>query len=1087
MKKWKSIVSAFLAGIMILSSVVTVGAANVSFTDISSHWAKPQINYLVSKDVLNGYKQANGTYTFKPDGTVTRAEFIKMLDETFGLTATAPINYSDVKTSDWFHPYFSKAAAQGFLLNYGTSVSPNGQLTREEATTLLVRYLGLLDGAKAPSSQFTDYTEISSHFRDPVMAAVQAGLINGYKENNGTYTFRPKNTLTRAEALTILYRAAGAIYNKSAYAKDSGSADTNAVITKGGVTLSGMTLGGRVIITEGAAGETITLTGCNLTGTLEVRGASALTLDNCTVSDMTLDSVAPEITLSLVGGTSVSSLKLNTRADMTISSNCRVSDLIVNNDAKNVHVTGSGTLSKISVYASGFTSTMMPKEFNIASGLAANFASQSFTGSSADQASFANVPYLTEVNGQYVLNATPEDSGRLYYYFTDYNYLPTVTEYHSAYSSSNYRDTITVQSGKVYAEATFDSSLVERYDYVVLQLVSANRSYAPVIIDNAPSTGTGFSTDPYFDGRDISYTADVTGTVYYYYSSNGNAISVDQFKLGYKNADSAMKGSESITASRSGYITLNDRYLTNYPFVVVVLQDKNGQYYMPVVVSAGDNGFSKEPAITTLGTIEFKTSVSGTLYYYYAKTDDMPTPQQFANTWRTEHGRNSTTVYKNQNGSITYDRSKTSMYPYMVLCIKDSNDTYLTPFVLKIDYDTGFSVEPYVSGVDEIMFKAKQAGTVYWYFSRTNELPAMNDFMSAYAAAGSAKRGYESIRSLNTYTTIAFDSAYALQYPYIVLMLVDMDDNNHQPVLVDVKNTTATGFTVDPYCDLTKDSVYFKPSGNGTVYYYYTRSESAYNQTVEEFWEDYTRGISYYSGSMPVTAALDYISYDHIDTNNYPGIMIMFSDSNDRDYYPVYVSLTRDSSAGYSPTGITVQTVTSTSVKFTVDASGTLDYYFQGTLSNPNAVKQGRSRLVSPNTPVEIAHDGTYLKLVVRLAGYDSYEIDLTQAFDRNDTVTDGSTKTGYGYTNENITIEDGTLTFTATALVDGTITMSVTTMVGSSASQNVTVGSDISLSIPFNYNPDSYLGSYLVGYIHIQLTGSNGDVYQRREIQIGG
>ena len=89
--------------------------------------------------------------------------------------------------------------------------------------------------------------------------------------------------------------------------------------------------------------------------------------------------------------------------------------------------------------------------------------------------------------------------------------------------------------------------------------------------------------------------------------------------------------------------------------------------------------------------------------------------------------------------------------------------------------------------------------------------------------------------------------------------------------------------------------------------------------------------------------------------------------------------------------------------------------------------------------------------------------------------------------TKVNITIEDGTLTFTATALVDGTITMSVTTMVGSSASQNVTVGSDISLSIPFNYNPDSYLGSYLVGYIHIQLTGSNGDVYQRREIQIGG
>ena len=73
MRKWKSAVSAFLAGIMILSMAVTAFAANVTFTDTSSHWAKDQIQYLVSKDVLNGYKQSNGTYTFQPDGTVTRA------------------------------------------------------------------------------------------------------------------------------------------------------------------------------------------------------------------------------------------------------------------------------------------------------------------------------------------------------------------------------------------------------------------------------------------------------------------------------------------------------------------------------------------------------------------------------------------------------------------------------------------------------------------------------------------------------------------------------------------------------------------------------------------------------------------------------------------------------------------------------------------------------------------------------------------------------------------------------------------------------------------------------------------------------
>ena len=45
-----------------------------------------------------------------PDGQVTRAEFIKMLDETFGLKTTVGVSYSDVKDTDWYAPYIGKAA-----------------------------------------------------------------------------------------------------------------------------------------------------------------------------------------------------------------------------------------------------------------------------------------------------------------------------------------------------------------------------------------------------------------------------------------------------------------------------------------------------------------------------------------------------------------------------------------------------------------------------------------------------------------------------------------------------------------------------------------------------------------------------------------------------------------------------------------------------------------------------------------------------------------------------------------------------------------------------------------------------------------
>ena len=83
MKLSKRILSAFLAILMVCSVITVVSAANVTFTDVSGHWAwnGGQIQYLVDKGVLNGYKQANGTYKFMPDGQVTRAEFVKILEE----------------------------------------------------------------------------------------------------------------------------------------------------------------------------------------------------------------------------------------------------------------------------------------------------------------------------------------------------------------------------------------------------------------------------------------------------------------------------------------------------------------------------------------------------------------------------------------------------------------------------------------------------------------------------------------------------------------------------------------------------------------------------------------------------------------------------------------------------------------------------------------------------------------------------------------------------------------------------------------------------------------------------------------------
>jgi hypothetical protein len=288
MKKIKRILSLVLAVLTVLSTATVAFAASVTFTDVSGHWAwtNGQIPYLVEKGVINGYKENNGTSTFRPEVAVTRAEFIKMLDETFGLTKEAAVNFKDVKSSDWFYKYYLRAKAQGYLLNYGTNANPDGYITREEATALLVRYLDLPTNQKASASTFTDTSKVTSYYKDYILMAVYAGIINGYKEDNGTYTFRPQNTLTRAEALTVLYRAAGCIINGNTYSRDTGAPATNNVITKGGIVVKGVTFKGRNIVTEGAATGTVTFSNCKFENTLYIRGTAEVVLDNCQVKEI---------------------------------------------------------------------------------------------------------------------------------------------------------------------------------------------------------------------------------------------------------------------------------------------------------------------------------------------------------------------------------------------------------------------------------------------------------------------------------------------------------------------------------------------------------------------------------------------------------------------------------------------------------------------------------------------------------------------------------------------------------------------------------------------------------------------------------
>ena len=79
----KKLISVVLTLTVCAAVFVPAAASAASFTDLTdAHWAYDNIMRLANDGTINGYDDG----TFLPEGTVTRAEFVKML----GKSDTAP-------------------------------------------------------------------------------------------------------------------------------------------------------------------------------------------------------------------------------------------------------------------------------------------------------------------------------------------------------------------------------------------------------------------------------------------------------------------------------------------------------------------------------------------------------------------------------------------------------------------------------------------------------------------------------------------------------------------------------------------------------------------------------------------------------------------------------------------------------------------------------------------------------------------------------------------------------------------------------------------------------------------------------------
>ncbi|MEI2398727.1 Ig-like domain-containing protein [Paenibacillus phytohabitans] len=150
------------------------------------------------KAYMTGY--ADGT--FQPGKSITRAEVASIIARTFNPSAsTSGVAYTDLAAGHWATNAINLVSSSGIMKGYADgSFKPNQTITRAEMATILSR---LVTNGQGNAVSFSD---IAGHWAQAaVETTAKAGMITGYEDG----TFRPNQTLTRAEAVTIVNRALG--------------------------------------------------------------------------------------------------------------------------------------------------------------------------------------------------------------------------------------------------------------------------------------------------------------------------------------------------------------------------------------------------------------------------------------------------------------------------------------------------------------------------------------------------------------------------------------------------------------------------------------------------------------------------------------------------------------------------------------------------------------------------------------------------------------------------------------------------------------------------------------------------------------
>ena len=292
-KATKRTCSMALAAVLAFAPVTVFGA-----TDTANHWANAVISDWESKGLIKGYEDG----TFKPDNSVSRAEFVTMMNNVLKNDAEGTVSFTDVKETDWFYQAVAAAVNAGYCNGYEDGTfKPSATISRAEAAVMIANAMGLEQDA-AGAEGFSD--EIPVWAVGSVGAVVKAGYMSGYPDG----TFGAAKSITRAEAVSSL--------NRVLTQNDETVAATEVVLTEKEAVLEDQVVAGNVVIDSTV--EKATLRDVEIQGDLVIRCAEddKVVLDNVTVKGrIIIEKTGVEVSFS--GKTDVKEVQVGAVCELT--------------------------------------------------------------------------------------------------------------------------------------------------------------------------------------------------------------------------------------------------------------------------------------------------------------------------------------------------------------------------------------------------------------------------------------------------------------------------------------------------------------------------------------------------------------------------------------------------------------------------------------------------------------------------------------------------------------------------------------------------------------------------------------------------